>query len=179
MANKMSDHYLVQYILGVIVNKAINCEFVEEANVEAMEDYPFVTFRWIDLGQETTGDWLGKHRQYECTMQIDVRSSNKRQSMELARTLYEVLHEEPYRRAFRQAYILPHTISNSSNRTTLEGINEEYDYGFDCSFYVTSGMEFEEKDLKFDFNEDLIESIKAEGGAVGTNASDAINVSKK
>lgn len=175
---KMSDHWLVQYILGVIVNQALNCEFVEEANIEDMEDYPFVTFKWIDPGRETTGDWLGKHRQYTCTMQIDIRSNNKKQAMELAKQLYEVLHEVPYRRAFKQTYILPHAIGSAGNRTTLEGINYEYDYGFDCAFYVTGGMEFEEKDLKFDFREDTIESIKADGSVGDSNVSSAINVSK-
>lgn len=181
MANNLpvlSDHFLVQYILGKLVNQVTGCELVEDASIDEMEDYPFFTFKWIDFDQEPNADWLGKHRQYICTMQIDCHSNSSVQAMNLARKLYEALHEVPYRRFFKQAYILPQTIGNTGNRTTLQGINYDQDYGFDCSFAVTGGFEFLEKDLNFNVEDYAIESIKGTSSVVGSDTDNAFNVSK-
>lgn len=175
---KLRDHFLVQYILGKLVNQVTNCEFIKDDNADEMDDYPFFTFHWIDPGQETTGDWLGKHRQYKCTLQIDAHATSDLQAMNLAQRLYEALHKVPYRRFFSQCHILPDRIGNAGNRTVLRGINYDNDYGFDCSFYVTSGYEFQEKDLDFTVSNETIETIKAEESVTGSNSHDAINVSK-
>lgn len=175
---KLQDHFLVQYILGELVNQVTNCELVKDSNIDEMEDYPFFTFHWIDPGIETTGDWLGKHRQYKCTMQIDAHAASDLQAMNLAQRLYEALHEAPYRRFFSQCHILPDQIGNAGNRTALQGINYDNDYGFDCSFYVTSGYEFKEQDLDFTVSDETIESVKASESVTGSNINDAINVSK-
>ena len=53
---ELRDHYLVQYILGKIVNHVCNCELVEQNNIDEMEDYPFATFNWITLSNPTTSD---------------------------------------------------------------------------------------------------------------------------
>ena len=174
----LSDHFLVQYILGKLVNQVTGCELVEDANIDEMEDYPFFTFKWIDFDQEPNADWLGKHRQYICTMQIDCHSNSSVQAMNLARKLFEALHEVPYRRFFKQAYIVPQTVGNASNRTTLQGINYDNDYGFDCTFYVTGGFLFERKDLNFTFQDQTIETVKADESVLGTNAKDAIFADK-
>ena len=174
----LSDHFLVQYFLGKLVNQVTGCELVEDANIDEMEDYPFFTFKWIDFCQEPNADWLGKHRQYICTMQIDCHSNSSVQAMNLARKLFEALHEVPYRRFFKQAYIVPQTVGNASNRTTLQGINYDNDYGFDCTFYVTGGFLFERKDLNFTFQDQTIETVKADESVLGTNAKDAIFADK-
>lgn len=175
---KLQDHFLVQYILGKLVNQVTNCELVKDSTIDEMEDYPFFTFRWIDPGEETTGDWLGEHRQFTCTMQIDAHATSDSEAMNLAQRLYEALHEVPYRRFFKQAYIVPQTVGNSANRTTLQGINYDNDYGFDCSFYVTGGFLFEEKDLNFVPRDPVIESVKANGSVAGSHVGGAFSVSK-
>ena len=48
---KLQDHFLVQYILGKLVNQVTNCELVKDSNIDEMEDYPFFTFRWIEIGR--------------------------------------------------------------------------------------------------------------------------------
>ncbi|WP_046814066.1 phage neck terminator protein [Lactobacillus helveticus] len=175
---KLQDHFLVQYILGKLVNQVTNCELVTDSNLDEMENYPFFTFHWIDLGEETTSDWLGQHRQFTCTMQVDAHATSDIEAINLAQRLYEALHEAPYRRFFKQAYIVPQTVSNTANRTTLQGVNYDNDYGFDCSFYVTGGFLFEEKDLNFTFQDQTIETVKADESVLGTNFKDAIFADK-
>ena len=160
---ELRDHYLVQYILGKIVNHVCNCELVEQNNIEEMEDYPFVTFNWITLNNPTTSDWLKDHPQYVCTMQIDVHATTSIEALELSSKLYSALHESPCIRAFKQAQIVPQKITNTSNRTALSGINYDNDYGFDCSFLVNGNFIYQEKDLQFDFSETEIKSISAAG----------------
>ena len=160
---ELKDHYLVQYILGKIVNHVCNCELVEQNNIEEMEDYPFVTFNWITLNNPTTSDWLKDHPQYVCTMQIDVHATTSIEALELSSKLYSALHESPCIRVFKQAQIVPQKITNTSNRTALSGINYDNDYGFDCSFLVNGSFIFEEKDLQLDFSETEIKSISAAG----------------
>lgn len=172
------DHFLVQCILGELVKQVANCELVKDSNVDEMEYYPFFTFNWIDPGEETTVDWLGKHRQYKCTMQIDAHSNSDKEAMILAQRLYDALHEVPYRRFFKQAYIVPQNIGNAANRTTFQGINYDNDYGFDCSFYVNGGFQFKRKDLNFTFQDQTIETVKADESVIGSNYHDTINVSK-
>ena len=49
MADKLpelKDQFLVQYILGEIVNQVCNCEMIEQNSIDEMEDYPFVTINW-------------------------------------------------------------------------------------------------------------------------------------
>lgn len=175
---ELRDHFLVQYILGKLVNQVTGCELVKDSSVDEMDEYPFFTFRWIDPGEETTADWLGPHRQYTCSMQIDAHASSDLQAMDLAQRLYEALHERPYRRFFSQACIMPSTIGNAGNRTVLRGINYDNDYGFDCTFYVTGGFTFQESDLNFEVEDYTIESIRAKESVIGSNSDGAISVSK-
>ena len=175
---ELRDNFLVQYILGKLVNQVTNCELVQDSSIDDMEDYPFFTFRWIDPGTDTTADWLGTHRQYTCTMQIDAHASSEPQAIDLSRRLYEALHERPYRRFFSQAYITPSVIGNAGNRTSLQGINYDNDYGFDCNFYVTGGFVFKEEDLNFTFQDQTIETVKADESVLGTNVKDAIFADK-
>ena len=172
------DHFLVQCILGELVNQVTSCELVKDSNIDEREDYPFFTFRWIDPGEETTGDWLESHRQFTCTMQVDAHAASDKDAMNLSQRLYEALHEVPYRRFFKQAYIVPQHVGNATNRTTFQGINYDNDYGFDCSFYVNGGFLFKRKDLNFTFQNQTIETVKADESVTGSNYHDTINVSK-
>lgn len=172
------DHFLVQCILGELVNQVANCELVKDSSIDEREDYPFFTFHWIDPGKETTGDWLGLHRQFTCTMQIDAHSNSDKEAMNLAQRLYEALHEVPYRRFFKQAYIVPQTVGNAANRTIFQGINYDNDYGFDCSFYVTGGFLFNKKDLNFTFQDQTIETVKANESVLGANFKNTVIANK-
>ena len=157
----LSDHFLVQYILGKLVNQVTGCELVEDANIDEMEEYPYVTFTWIEPEKETTTDWLGEQRQYVCHLQIDVHATKPLEAQELAERIFVALHEDAFRRLFKQANIVPQEITNTSNRTTMIGINYDQDYGFDCSFLVNRGQEFKEKDLDWSVDQETITSITA------------------
>lgn len=175
---ELKDQFLVQYILGELVNKVCECEMVEQDSIEEMEDYPFVTFNWIDFDTPTTSDWLGEHKQYTCTMQIDVHATKSYESAKLAEKLFNALHEDVYRRFFKQANILPINISNTSNRTVLSGINYDQDYGFDCSFSIIGGYVYQPSDLNFEVSDSVIESVRAKPNVIGSKINDDINVSK-
>ena len=73
---------------------------------------------------------------------------------------------------------MPQTVGNASNRTTVQGINYDTDYGFDCPFYCTGGFLFERKALYFTFQDQTIETVKADESVLGTNAKDAIFADK-
>lgn len=170
MADKTySDQELVQLILGEIVNQVCKCEMVDQSNIDEMEDYPFVTFNWIDPGRETTADWLGEHTQYNCTMQVDVHATSSSQALQLAKELHDALRSNPYRRFFSQANIMPEVIGNSGNRTSLAVLNYDYDFGFDCTFTVTSGFSYKIKDLNFVVSNSTIDTVKAKENVIGSN----------
>lgn len=158
---ELSDHFLIQYLLGKIVNHVCQCELVEQNNIAHMEEMPFVTFTWITFNQPTTSDWLTDHPQYLCTIQIDVHAASEESASLLAQKMFTKLHQSAYQRIFTQAQIVLQKISNTSNRTILAGINYDNDFGFDCSFLVNGGNQFQENDLQFDFEDTDIESIKA------------------
>lgn len=166
---ELRNHYLVQYILGKLVNYVCQCELVEQNTIDEMEDYPFVTFNWLTLNAPTTSDWLKDHPQYVCTMQIDVHAKRSIEALELADKLFQALHRSAYRRSFMQAQIVPQKITNTSNRTALSGINYDNDFGFDCSFLVNGNFTYQEKDLQFDYSDINIESVKAAGNISVTN----------
>lgn len=166
---ELKDHYLIQFILGKLVNYICNCELVNQNNIEGMEDYPFFTFNWITLNAPTTTDWLRDHPQYVCTLQIDAHATNEVEALELATKLFNALHQSNYIRSFIQTQIVPQNITNTSNRTVLSGINYDNDFGFDCSFLVNGGNVFQERDLQFNFEDTDIESIKAASKVKVTN----------
>lgn len=157
---ELKDHFLIQFILGKLVNYVCRCELVERNSIEEMSEYPFVTFNWITPVAPTTSDWLKDHPQYVCTMQIDVHATTTTEAMDLSLKLFNALHESNFVRSFHQAQIVPQRITNTSNRTALSGINYDNDYGFDCSFLINSGFVFKESDLRFDYIDTTIESVK-------------------
>lgn len=156
---ELKNHYLIQFILGKIVNYVCNCEMVAQNQIDDMEDYPFVTFNWITLETPTTSDWLGKHQQYKCTLQVDVHASSEIEALELSNELFNALHEDRFVRSFTQAQIVPQKVTNTSNRTALSGINYDNDFGFDCSFLVNGNLVFTQDELKFDYFDTNIEKI--------------------
>lgn len=157
---ELKDHFLIQFILGKLVNYVCGCELVERNSIEEMSEYPFVTFNWITPAAPTTSDWLKDHPQYVCTMQIDVHATTTTEAMDLSLKLFNALHESNFARSFYQAQIVPQKITNTSNRTALSGINYDNDYGFDCSFLISSGFVFKESDLQFDYRDTTIKSVK-------------------
>lgn len=157
---ELKDHFLIQFILGKLVNYVCRCELVERNSIEEMSEYPFVTFNWITPVAPTTSDWLKDHPQYVCTMQIDVHATTTTEAMDLSLKLFNALHESNFVRSFHQAQIVPQRITNTSNRTALSGINYDNDYGFDCSFLINSGFVFKKSDLRFDYIDTTIESVK-------------------
>lgn len=156
----LRDNYLVQYILGKVVNHVCNCELVNQANIDEMEDYPFSTFTWIDFNRQTTTDWL---KQYTCVLQLDIYDSDPDRALMLSQDMYDALHKDAYRRWFKQANVVPISTTQTSNRTVLKGTNYSNRYGFDCSFLVNSGQTFDEKDLKFEYSDIDIRSVNGVG----------------
>ena len=172
---ELKDHYLIQYILGKLVNHVCECELVSANNIDEMENYPFVTYNWITLEAPTTPDWLKDHPQYVCKLQIDVHATSEIEALQLSTKLFNALHESNYVRTFEQAQIVPQKITNTSNRTALSGINYDNDYGFDCSFLVNSNFIYKKDELNFDYEDTTISSIKIQS----ENKEDGISVNNK
>lgn len=156
----LRDHYLLTYILGKTVDKLFGCPFLLSAQTDARQKYPFITATIIRLEDDETSDWLGDGRQYTTRVQFDCHSNQPFQAMTMAQELYSALHTSSYRRFFTQARIVPQIMTNTSNRTVLEGVNLDHDYGFDCSFLLTGGLTFTPDELNFDLQEEMnIESV--------------------
>lgn len=170
---ELKDQFLLAYILGKTVEKVCGVPLVIEQNVNLMKDYPFFTYNFVTLEQDETADWIGtKGRTYTCLVQIDCHSDKPygdKGANDLALKLYEALHEEPYRRFFTQADIVPQQFSQTSNRTTLEGINYDFRYGFDCLFFVRGGITYQESDLNFEYSSTNIESVNTTDAVTDTN----------
>ncbi|RVU70164.1 hypothetical protein EJK17_09025 [Lactobacillus xujianguonis] len=156
---KMSDHFLVQSILGKVIEDLTGRPLVNMANTDEMPDYPYFSFNWIDLGKDTTTDWLGVNEQYVSTMQIDVHDSDPDRAQQLSRKLYRALRSVNYQRVFNQAQIVPQNITNTSNRTVILGSYYDYRYGFDCSFLINGGQEYDFSKLKFDYSTTDIKTV--------------------
>lgn len=157
---ELKDHFLVQFILGNLVEQVCGCEFVPSQSIDEIDSYPFVSFNWITLGTDTTSDWLKGHPQYICTMQIDIHATSNEEASSLATKLYSALKERSYRELFTQAHIVPQDISNTSNRTVLMNENIDHDFGFDVTFLVTGGFVYELDELNFVTSNEVIESLK-------------------
>lgn len=149
------------------MKQVCGCDLLLQQTVDTQEPYPFVTFSIVTPEQDTTTDWLGDGRQYVCTFQIDVHAGQPFTANDMARKLYEALHDRGYRRYFTQANIVPQKITNTSNRTFMSGVNYDNDFGFDCSFLVTAPKTYKSEDLDFEYSGGIdIHSIKAENMAV-------------
>lgn len=176
---KLQDQFLLAYILGETVQKVCGVPLVTQQNTELMQDYPFFTYNFVTLEEDETADWVGtKGRTYTCLVQIDCHSNEPygdKGANDLARRLYEALHEAPYRRFFTQADIVPQTFTQTSNRTTAWGVNYDYDFGFDCSFFVRGGVVYDQSQLNFEYSSTTIDSVKT----ADTVTSSAVNVERK
>ena len=157
---QLSDHFLVAFIFGNLVNQVLGCDAILQDQVTDRQEYPFVTFNFVILDQEETSDWKHGHN-YRTMMQIDCHATDAFSAMSMAQKLYESLHMEGYRRFFTQAHVVPQNIDRTASRTILEGINYDYDYGFDVTYLLQSGVTYQAQDLSFVFNETTIESTNA------------------
>lgn len=156
---ELRDHFLVSFIFGKLVKQVLGCDAILADQVGERQDYPFVTFNFVILDQEETSDWRHGHN-YRTLMQVDCHATSAFSAMQMAQKLYEAMHMEGYRRFFIQAGVVPQNIDHTASRTVLEGINYDYDYGFDVTYLVQSGVVYSAKDLAFVFDETTIESVK-------------------
>lgn len=165
------------YILQQVVKTLLGCDLLYSNRVGDRPAYPFVTYTFVVPEQDTTGDWLGKGRQYVTHLQVDCHSNHAMQAMQMADRLYAGLHENFIRRFFEQADVEPQEITQTSDRTILEGINYDYRFGFDCSFLVSdAGHIYKPEDLNFAISPDTeIKSVHVDD----PSDKDAVNVSKK
>lgn len=170
---ELHDHFLLAYILEQVVKQACKCPLIKQNTIEMQKDYPFATYQFVNLEHQTTGDWLGKGRQYKTLVQLDIHDSQPFKALELCQSLHEALQAPGYRRFFKQAGMLPEDISDTSDRTALAGVNYDNDFGFDCSFLVNSGgISFKVSDLSFVLDQDIeIKTVHSDGKADGRDRS--------
>lgn len=164
----MKDHYLVIYILIQVVNQLLHCNVYPQFNAGLRDKYPFVTYSWIDAGSNTTMDDMGE---MEVTLQIDVQATDQYQALEMITSLHKALKwSYGYRRYFKQAHIIPHSVSGTNAKPSYGYGDVINDYWFECSFSLYDlGTIYKPEDLNFVFNESIIESIKAMNTMNGTS----------
>lgn len=167
---ELRDHYLVAFILGILVEQALGCELIAQTETSDRDEYPFVTFSFITMETDETLDWIREGRLYTTEMQIDCHARQLYQANDMAMKLYEALRGPVYRHYFTQADIIPQRVDNTSNRSILEDINYDYDFGFDVEFLVRS-KKWDADQLKFEPYEDIdIESISAKDSNGSTSS---------
>lgn len=146
---ELRDHYLVAYILGELVQQVLGCDLIAQADTDDREDYPFVTFGFITMESDETSDWLEDGMVYATQLQLDCHADNLYQAAQMAQKLHSALCGRAYRNWFKSVDIVPQRILGASNRTVLEGINYDHDFGFDVEFLVKSKV-WTEDQLNFD-----------------------------
>lgn len=170
---ELRDHYLVAYILGELVRRVLGCNLIAQADTGDREDYPFVTFSFISMENDETSDWLEDGMVYTTQLQLDCHSDNLYQATQMAQKLHSALCGRTYRNWFKSVDIVPQRVLGTSNRTMLEGINYDHDYGFDVEFLVKSKA-WAEDQLNFEVipADEAIESVGVSDSATNekTNA---------
>lgn len=159
---QLKNQYLIIYILDKLVKTLFNCGFVPQNNIGSQPQYPFVSYQLITAEDATTSD---NTDQFNVRIQLDCHDNDQIQANNMAQSLKDALKDDGYRRFFKQANVVPHSITATSNRTTLPFINYDQDFGFDCSFLVTGKDKvYDPEKLSFDYTGDTdIASIQAQG----------------
>lgn len=157
---ELRDHYLVAYILGELVERVLGCDLIAQADTGDREEYPFVTFSFITMESDETSDWLEDGMVYTTQLQLDCHADNLYQATQMAQELHSALCGRTYRNWFKSVDIVPQRVLGTSNRTALEGINYDYDFGFDMEFSVKSKA-WTEDQLNFEVipADEAIESV--------------------
>ena len=159
MDTKISDHKLVIYILGQLIKRLCNCPLIYESQVLNQEEYPFFTYSLISTEKDQTFDWIKDNQPYQTLIEIDVYAKNPLDAQEMSMKVWQGLKSTQFRSFFTQADIVPQTLSNSSNRTTLVTGNYQYRFGFDATFLVLRGNAKDISQLNFDGEDLTIESV--------------------
>lgn len=170
---ELRDHHLVAYILGKLVEQVLGCDLIAQADTGDREDCPFVTFSFITMESDETSDWLEDGMVYTTQVQLDCHADNLYQAVQMAQKLHSALRGRTYRNWFKSVDIVPQRVLGASNRTMLEGINYDHDYGFDAEFLVKSKV-WTEDQLNFETipADEAIESVGVSDSAANekTNA---------
>ena len=156
----MMSHYLIIYILIQVVDQLFHCSVYPQYNAGLRDKYPFVTYSWIDAGSNTTMDDMGE---METTLQIDVQAKDQFEALRMITSLHKALKwSDGYRRYFKQANIIPHSVTGTNAKPSYGYGDVINDYFFECSFSLYDPETiYKPEDLNFEFNESTIESIKA------------------
>lgn len=155
----LTGQFLIAYILGKLVEQVCECQLLLQQNIQTLPPGPYVTYTIVTPEQEQTSDWLGSDRQYTCHFQIDVHADQMFVANDLCTKLNAALHDDGYRRWFKQGNVLPQSITNSSNRTVLQGINYDNDLGFDCVFVINGTHVYQPSDFDFTYTSVTIDHI--------------------
>ena len=135
--------------------------------------YPFFTFLTVTSDHEQLADYPD-HRTYQVVLQLDSRSNDYWQADELAEKLSEALHDHGYKRFLKQCHMTMQKTSDVISHNAILGSNYEYSQGFDATFEIAAGFEFDETNLDFTYRAgDTIESA-----AITTNDGTTITTKK-
>lgn len=160
---ELKGNELLVYILEKAINHACNCPMIYANRIDAQHKYPFVTYNWIIIREDLTTDITTDNAPYMAQIQLDTHSGNALNSLDLINKLYACLRSSAGRRIFKQAGIVPYSMTHIENRTISPEVNYDYCYGFDCNFTLTNGKSYQLDNLIFNFNETDIASIKVKG----------------
>lgn len=171
--------YLVVFILAKIVDREFGCKIVPYNNPGKQPSYPYVTYHPINAHDYTTSD----HRsdQFYVQLQLDAHTNDPIMASNMATQLLDALtNSQGYRNWFDQVNVVPTPLpknkSGIQDHTTLPGINYDNAYGFYFDFLISrADLVYQEKDLNFDFEEETIESVRANSKIDG----DHIDANKK
>ncbi|MGO2858850.1 hypothetical protein LASUN_13020 [Lentilactobacillus sunkii] len=169
-----SGKQLLVHCLSEIVKQSTGQFFYANELTTDRPTYPFMTFQTVIDDHETLADFPD-HRTYEIVLQLDAHSTDYWEANQLAKELYEALHDPSYRRMLKQCRMTVGTTNDVLSHNAMLGANYDYAVGFDATFVVTSGLTFESDDLDFTYSpHTTIESTTVTDGNNGSQ----ININK-
>ncbi|MGF2384030.1 phage neck terminator protein [Lentilactobacillus otakiensis] len=146
-----SGKKLLIHCLGEIVKQSTGQLFYAQELTTDRPQYPFFTFVTVAGDHEELADFPD-HRNYQIILQLDVHSNDYWQADDLASQLFEALRDPSYKRFLKQCSMTIQTTGDVMSHNAVIGSNYDYAQGFDVTFDLISGLEFDIDKLNFTYS---------------------------
>lgn len=146
-----SGKRLLIHCLSEIVKQSTGQFLYASELVSERDQYPFFTFLTVIGDHEELSDFPD-HRIYQIVLQLDAHSNDYWQADELAQQLHDSLHDVGYKRFLRQCSITAQMVDDVMSHNAVIGSNYDYAQGFDVTFDLVSGLEFDIDKLNFTYS---------------------------